>query len=106
MNAQSEQTIRKPMTFAELSKIWDRQQRIKAKGAATKKERAHTTLTYKEKLNKFAQMGNHIVFKDMFFTFDTDCGMGLLVTPTSKTLGATLDDFLALAKAKGAKVSF
>lgn len=97
---------RPPMTFAELSKIWDRQQRIKAKGAITKKDRAKTTLTYKEKLNKFAQLGNKVRFGDMYFTFDTDTGMGLLVTPNSKTLGATLDEFLALAKAQGAKVSF
>ena len=107
MNAKStEQTARKPMTFDELSRIWDRQQRIKAHNAITKKARAHTTLTYKEKLNKFAQMGNRVKYKDIYFTFDTDLGMGLLVSPNGKVLGATLDDFLAEAARNGAVVNF
>lgn len=106
MNATAQEPERKPMTFAELSKIWDRQQRIKAKSAITKKDRAKTTLTYREKLNKFAQMGNKVRYKDIYFTFDEGTAMGLLVTPTSKTLGATLGDFLKLAKEMGAKVDF
>lgn len=107
MNAQSqEQMEQKPMTFAQLCRIWDRQQRIKAHSAITKKDRAKVSLTYKEKLNKFAQLGNKVRYKDMYFTFDVDTAMGLIVTPTKKILGASLDEFLDLARSQGAVINY
>ena len=59
--------------------------------AIRKADRLKTTLTYKEQLNKFAQLGGIVYSGKVFFT--TQWGMGLLITPTQKILGATIDDF-------------
>ena len=92
-NKNSETLIRKPMTFEELVPIWNRQQKIKASTQIRKVDRAKTTLTHKQQLNKFAQLGGYIVNEKAIFTYDMDMGMGLLITPTKKVLGATLSDF-------------
>lgn len=93
-----EEQIRKPMTFEELCPIWDKMQRLNAKTQIRKVDRAKVSLTHKEQLNKFAQLGG-IVYSDYaMFTFDRTYGMGVLITPTHKILGATISDFLAVSR--------
>lgn len=94
----SETNTRKPMTFEELVPIWNKMQKQKAKTAILRVDRAKTTLTHKEMLNKFAQLGGMVVCDKAIFTFDLDMGMGLLITPTQKILGATISDFLKIAR--------
>jgi hypothetical protein len=94
----SETLTRKPMTFEELVPIWNKMQRQKAKTAILRVDRAKTTLTHKEMLNKFAQLGGMVVCDKAIFTYDLDMGMGLLITPTQKILGATISDFLKIAR--------
>jgi hypothetical protein len=94
MYAKNNETItRNPMTFEELVPIWSKMQKIKAKTAILRVDRTKTTLTQKEMLNKFAQLGGKIIHEKAIFTYDIDMGMGLLITPTQKILGATLSDF-------------
>ena len=93
-----EKTTRKPMTFEELCPIWDKIQKHNAKMQIRKVDRTKTTLTYKEQLNKFAQIGGRVVCDKAIFTYDRDMGMGLLITAKYKILGATIDDFLKIAR--------
>jgi hypothetical protein len=94
MYNQNETEIRKPMTFSELCVIWDKIQKHNAKMQISKKDRAKTSLTYKEQLNKYAQMGGVITYGDkLAFTYDKNMGMGLLITKTRSILGATISDF-------------
>ena len=95
-NKNSENLTRKPMTFEELCPIWNRQQKLKAKMSIRKIDREKVSLTHKEELNKFAQLGGFIVCDNAVFTFSM--GMGLLITATQKIWGATLSDFLAIAR--------
>lgn len=85
--------VEKKMTFDFLSKIWNACQKQKAKSGITKKERAKTSLTNKELQNKYAQLGKVLAYKNIGFTFDQDLGMGVLILPTQKIYGATIDDF-------------
>lgn len=97
-NKNSETLTRKPMTFEELVPIWSKMQKIKAKTALLRVDRAKTTLSHKDMLNKFAQLGGRVVCDKAVFTYDMDMGMGLLITPTNKILGATISDFLKVAR--------
>lgn len=97
-NKNEERTTRKPMTFQELCPIWDKIQKHNAKMQIRKVDRTKTTLTYKEQLNKFAQIGGKVVCDKAIFTYDQTYGMGLLITPKHKILGATIDDFLKIAR--------
>jgi hypothetical protein len=97
-NKNSETLTRKPMTFEELVPIWSKMQKIKAKTALLRVDRAKTTLSHKDMLNKFAQLGGRVVCDKAIFTYDMDMGMGLLITPTHKILGATISDFLKVAR--------
>ena len=98
MYTKSEEQIRKPMTFEELCPIFSKFQKIKANTQIRKVDRAKTTLTHEEKLNKFAQIGGIVYCDNALFTFDSTFGMGVLVTPTHKILGATIHDFLKIAR--------
>lgn len=93
-NKCEEQAIRKPMTFKELCPIWDKIQKHNAKMQIRKVDRAKTTLTRKEQLNKFAQIGGIVYCDKAIFTYDQTYGMGLLITPTHKILGATIEDYI------------
>ena len=84
---------RKPMNYEQLCPIWDRCQKEKARTQIRRVDRAKTTLTDKEKLNKFAQVGGVIYCGSIYFTYDSNMGMGLLITPSQKILGATIGDF-------------
>ena len=81
------------MTYKQISLIEDKFQKIKAKTQLSKKDRAKTSLTDKEKLNKFVQYGGTIGCDNVYFTYDSNMGMGLLITPTQKILNATIGDF-------------
>lgn len=94
-----ENVIRKPMTFEELCPIWNRIQKQQAKMQIRKVDRAKMQLTHEEQLNKFAQLGGYVVCDKAIFTYDKTMGMGLLITPKRKILGATISDFLAIARA-------
>jgi hypothetical protein len=99
MYAKNEElSIRKPMTFEELVPIWSKMQKIKARTAILRADRAKTTLTHKDMLNKFAQLGGKVVCDKAIFTYDMNMGMGLLITPTHEILGATISDFLKIAR--------
>ena len=93
MYNKSEEQIRKPMSFEELCPIWDRIQKHNAKMQIRKVDRLKTSLTRKEQLNKFAQIGGIVYNDKAIFTYDQTYGMGLLITPTHKILGATISDF-------------
>lgn len=84
---------REPMNYQQLCPIWDRLQKEKARTQIRKVDRAKTTLTDREKLNKFAQVGGVIYCGNVYFTYDYNMGMGLLITPSQKILGATIGDF-------------
>ena len=98
MYTKSEEQIRKPMTFEELCPIWDKIQKYNAKMQIRKVDRVKTTLTRKEQLNKFAQIGGIIYNDKAIFTFDQTYGMGILITPKHKILGATIDDFIQVSR--------
>ena len=84
---------RKPMNYEQLCPIWDKCQKEKARTQILKKDRAKMSLTDKEKLNKFAQVGGVIYCGNIYFTYDSNMGMGLLITPSQKILNATIGDF-------------
>ena len=93
MYNKNEEQIRKPMSFEELCPIWDRIQKHNAQKQIRKVDRAKISLTHKEQLNKFAQIGGIVYNDKAIFTYDQTYGMGLLITPKQKILGATISDF-------------
>ena len=97
-NKNTENLTRKPMTFEELVPIFNKFQKIKASTQIRKVDRAKTSLTYKEQLNKFAKLGGYIVNDKAIFTYDNDLGMGVLITQTQKIYNATLSDFYKLIR--------
>lgn len=82
------------MSFETLCKIWDNQQKESAKSAILPKDRARKSLTRKEQLTKYAQLGKRIRYGNIIFTFDYDLAMGKLITPEQVILGATISDFI------------
>jgi hypothetical protein len=82
------------MSFGTLCKIWDNQQKESAKSAILPKDRARKSLTRKEQLTKYAQLGKRIRYGNIIFTFDYDLAMGKLITPEQIILGATISDFI------------
>ena len=97
-NKSEEQVNRKPMSFEELCPIWDKIQKHNAKMQIRRIDRVKTALTYKEQLNKFAQIGGIVYNDKAIFTYDKTYGMGLLITPKHKILGATISDFIAVSR--------
>ena len=97
-NKSEEQLNLNPMSFEELCPIWNKIQKHNAKMQIRKVDRVKTTLTHKEQLNKFAQIGWIVYNEKAIFTYDREYGMGLLITTKYKVLGATIDDFLAVSR--------
>ena len=95
-NKNTETLTRKPMTFEELVPIINHFQKVKASTQIRRVDRAKTSLTYKEQLNKFAKLGGYIISNNAIFTYDTDLSMGVLITQTQKIYNATLSDFYKL----------
>ena len=81
------------LNYTQFCLLEDKFQKLKAKSQICRKDRAKTTLTEKEKLNKFVQHGGIIYCGKVFFTYDNNMGMGLLITPSQKILNATIGDF-------------
>ena len=88
----------KKMTFEELCAIWNKIQKHNAKTQIRRVDRAKTTLTKKELLNKLAQMGGVVYSDKAIFTYDNNMGMGLLITQTKRILGATISDFYNISR--------
>lgn len=81
-------------SFDRLSIIWDNCQKQKARDAITKADRAKKTLTRKEKLNKYAQMGKVIRYRELTFTFID--GAGYIMYPDGTGVwGTTISEFAA-----------
>ena len=97
-NKNTENLTRKPMTFEELVPLFNKFQKHKASTQIRKVDRAKTSLTYKEQLNKFAKLGGYIISDKAIFTYDNDLGMGVLITQTQKIYNATLSDFYKLIR--------
>lgn len=95
----TEQELNLPfsLNYAEFCKIIERQQIKKAKRQATKKERANTTLTAKQKLIAWSQLGGIVKYKAISYT--THEGEGIvLVNGKAYMIYATLSDFVALCR--------
>ena len=94
LNNFTEQELALPfsMDYATLCKIWDKQQAIKAKGAIRKCDRAKKTLTAKEKLIKWTQMGGIVAYRDISYT--TNDGMGIVTLKDgNRIINASFGDF-------------
>lgn len=77
--------------------IIERMQRKKAKRQATKAERAKTTLTAKQKLIAWTQLGGIVKYKAISYTTYEGSGI-LLVNGKPHTIYATFSDFVALCR--------
>ena len=85
------------LNYAEFCKIIERQQIKKAKRQATKKERANTTLTAKQKLIAWSQLGGIVKYKAISYT--THEGEGIvLVNGKVRMIYATFSDFVMLCR--------
>lgn len=69
----------------------DRQQKEKAKSAILRKDRERTSLTMREKINRLAQAGYRLKYRDIVFTYEG--GMGVLIANNQYVFGATIQDF-------------
>lgn len=85
------------LNYSEFCKIIERQQIKKAKRQATKKERANTTLTARQKLIAWAQLGGIVKYKAISYTTQNGHGI-LLVNDKPHTIYATFSDFVALCR--------
>lgn len=85
------------LSYAEFCKIIERQQIKKAKRQATKKERANTTLTAKQKLIAWSQLGGIVKYKDISYTTYEGEGV-VLVNGKAYMIYATFSDFVALCR--------
>lgn len=95
----TEQELNLPfsLSYAEFCKIIERQQIKKAKRQATKQERANTTLTAKEKLIAWSQLGGIVKYKAISYT--TYEGEGIvLVNGKVCMIYATFNDFVTLCR--------
>ena len=99
LNNFTEQELALPfsMSYADYCKIEERQQLLKAKRQATKAERAKRTLTAKQKLIGWTQLGGIVKYGVISYT--TYQGQGvLLVNDKPHTINATFGDFVVLCR--------
>jgi len=97
----TEQERNLPFSFnyATFSAIADRMQMRKAKRQATKAERANKTLTVKQKLIAWTQLGGIVRYKAISYT--TYSGQGVLMIDNKPhTINATFMDFVELCRKK------
>ena len=95
VNTMYDTKLNKGLSRQQLEKIMDKMQRHKACTQIEAKDRAKLKLTEKEKLNRFAQMGKIVRYKQIYFTWLD--GFGILQTPQYRTYGATISDFYKAA---------
>lgn len=93
MYNKSEEQIRKPMTFEELVPILNHFQKEKARTQIRRVDRAKTTLTHKQQVDRFAKMGGVVYTDKAIFTYDLTMGMSVLITANGRVYGATISDF-------------
>ena len=95
----TEQELELPfsLSFSQYCKIAERMQMQKAKRQATRKERANTTLTTKQKLIGWTQLGGIIRHKAISYTTYEGQGV-LMVNDKPYMIFATFSDFIDLCK--------
>lgn len=95
----TEQELALPFSFSysQYCKIAERMQIKKAKRQATKKERANTTLTTKQKLIGWTQLGGIIRHKAISYTTYEGQGV-LMVNNKPYIINATFMDFIELCQ--------
>ena len=99
LNNFTEQELALPfsMDYAQFCTVIERMQIAKAKRQATKIERANRTLTTRQKLIAWTQLGGIVKYKAISYT--TKDGQGiLLVNNKAYLINATFGDFVALCK--------
>ena len=79
--------------YPNYSKLFDKIQAYDSKGALTRQERAKKTLTTREKLVKWVQVGGILKYKDIVF-YEKDGWNYLHLPNKTKELNTTLTDFL------------
>lgn len=99
LNNFTEQELNLPfsLSYAEFCKIIERQQLKKAKRQATKKERANTTLTAKQKLIAWSQLGGIVKYKNISYTTREGEGV-VLINDKVCMIYATFSDFVLLCR--------
>lgn len=94
------------MTNKQLLAIWTLQQRLSARTAITKADRAKRFLTKAEYYNKLAQIGRRLRYKDVTFTYEDGWGV-LRKADGTGVMNATLVDFVQeVEKAYGARLAW
>ena len=83
------------MNYAQFCVVLDRVQMHKAKRQATKMERAKRTLTTKEKLIAWTQLGGIVKYKAISYTTHESQGV-LLINNKAYMINATFSDFVDL----------
>lgn len=95
LNNFTEQELNLPfsLSYAEYCKIAEKQQLMKAKRQATRTERARQTLTTRQKLIGWTQLGGIVKYQAVSYT--TVDGQGVLfVNNKACIVGATFGDFV------------
>ena len=85
------------MDYSQFCTIIERMQIAKAKRQATKAERAKRTLTTKEKLIAWTQLGGIVKYKAISYTTYESQGV-LLVNGKAYMINATFSDFVDLCR--------
>ena len=99
LNNFTEQELALPfsMNYAQFCIVIERTQIAKAKRQATKAERAKRTLTTKEKLIAWTQLGGIVKYKAISYTTYENQGV-LLVNGKAYMINATFSDFMDLCR--------
>ena len=88
--------VKNNMHFENFCKVLDEQQRLLAKRSPYSVDKAKTSLSMPEKLNRYAQEGNVLRYKQITFTWVD--GFGLLTIGKHKIYGATFSDMVNAIK--------
>ena len=83
----------KTLTNAQLLTIWNFQQKLSARSAITRKDRAKKTLTKREYYNKLAQIGRRLKYRNVSFRYEDGWGV-LRKADGTGIMNATLGDFV------------
>ena len=85
------------LSFSQYCKIAEHMQKQKAKRQETRKERANTTLTTKQKLIGWTQLGGIVKYKAISYTTYEGQGV-LMINDKPYMIFATFSDFINLCK--------
>lgn len=83
----------KTLTNTQLLTIWNYQQRLSARSAITRKDRAKKTITEREYYNKLAQIGRRLKCGKVSFRYEDGWGI-LHKADGTNVMNATLGDFV------------